>query len=217
MADTNEVSKQIPSVLENSFAKLTDRWADRLPGSLSPNQITAAGLIIGALGAVCFGLASLNRWFFIGAIIGVAAHLIADNFDGFYARKWNKCSKSGAYFDIMSDVLVTTLCLICIGLGNYANFRIVIFLVPLYGIYYITALHSIYLIKVFPFPRMGPFEVHLSFVLIALLNHIFGTVSFSLGPITLNLTDVIMLGGLAVEAVELAGLSRRFLLALGRE
>lgn len=131
-----EVEKQIPSYLENAFAKVTDRWTDRLPESISPNQVTAAGFIMGLFGAVCFGFAGMNRWLFWGAIVGIVAHLIADNIDGFLARKWNKTSRVGGYFDIMSDVLVTTLCLIAIGLSGYANINIVIFAVPLYGIYY---------------------------------------------------------------------------------
>lgn len=103
--------KQIPSKLENSFAMLTDRWADRLPERISPNQIIAAGLITGLLGAVCFVLGGRVRWFFLGAILGVVCHLIADNSDGFA--------------------------------------------VPLYGIYCSIALHSIYLINVFPFQGWG--------------------------------------------------------------
>jgi phosphatidylglycerophosphate synthase len=214
MNESKEAEKQIPSIFENAFARLTDRWADHLPGRLSPNQITAMGLAAGLLGAACYALAGRSRWLFLGAILGVFAHIVADNLDGFHARKWNKCSQAGAYFDILSDVLVTTFCLIAIGLGGYASFQIVLFLVPLYGIYYITALHSIYLVGVFPFPRMGPFEVHASFALIALLNLIFGTVTFSVAGIGLYLTDVVLLGGLLIEAFELTELTVKLVRAL---
>jgi phosphatidylglycerophosphate synthase len=217
MGNIDTVEKQIPSYLENAFAKLTDRWADRLPESITPNMVTSVGLIVGLLGAVCFALAGMNRWLFIGAIIGVVTHIVADNMDGFLARKWNKSSRAGAYFDIMSDVLVTTFCLIAIGLGGYANINITIFLVPLYGFYYIIALHSIYLVGIFPFPRMGPFEVHASFILVALLNLFFNTVSFPIGPIALTLTDIIMLIGLIIEGIELFILSGKLVTALKKE
>lgn len=216
MDSGKEVDKQIPSFLENSFAKVTDRWADRLPGRFTPNQITCCGLLLGLAGALCFALGGWNRWLFLGAILGVFIHLVADNMDGYYARKWNRCTRAGAYFDIMSDVLVTTCCLIAIGVGGYANARIVLFLVPLYGIYYITALHSIYLVGVFPFPRMGPFEIHTSFVVVALINLIFGVVNLSPFGITLSLTDLILLGGLMIEVLELAELSVKLIRALNR-
>jgi len=205
---SKEVDKQIPSVFERSFAKLTDRWANRLPEWLPPNQITAAGLIMGLLGAVCFALGGLiNPLFFIGAILGVFCHLLADNFDGFVARKWNKTSKVGAFYDIMSDLLVGTACLIAIGLGGYANFRIALFLVPLYGIYFVIVLHSVYLTNVFPFPRMGSFEIHATLIMIAILNLAFGTVTITLGGISANITDIILLAGLLIQIVELSELS----------
>jgi len=214
MEGQEKIDKQIPSVLENAFAKLTDRWADRLPGWMTPNQITAAGFALGTAGAACFALASLCRWLFIGAIVGVTAHILADNFDGYVARKRGKCSRAGAYFDIMSDVLVTTFCIIGIGLGGYAKIRIAIFLVPLYGIYYITALHSIYLLGTFPFPRMGPFAIPLSFIAVAVLNLVFGEITIELGSFSFNVTDCFLAGGLVIEAIELTELGVKLVRAL---
>lgn len=192
--DEEELLKTVPSILENKFADFTYRFVKYVPMSVHPNVVTGIGLVCGLLGAFCFFLGSFSRWFFIPAIFGVITHIVCDNFDGYMARTRDMQSARGGFLDLMSDILVCTATVLCIGLSSYGHLEIAALGVPLYGIHMVITLHYIMHFNEFPFPPFGPFEIHCTYIVIAVLNAVFGSVTlFHAGSFPFLLDDIILL------------------------
>ena len=171
----NEVKKIVPSKLENAFYPIVyNTFGKIVPKNMTPNQMTLIGALGGLFGIICAFLSKFNTLFLIGTIIGLLTHIICDDLDGFIARKRNMSSNSGAFFDLLTDILHITYLLIALSFAGIANFKITIFLVPAYALLMFTAMNYIRYFNEFLFPRVGPIETHLLFILICILTMIFG-------------------------------------------
>ncbi|MBR0140648.1 MAG: CDP-alcohol phosphatidyltransferase family protein [Ruminococcus sp.] len=192
-AQQKQPVKIIPSKLERKFADFTYKFVDLIPTSVQPNTVTAIGIICGMLGSLCFFLGSFSRIFFVFAILGLLTHIVCDNIDGYMARTRNQKSLRGGFFDIMSDTLVCTFTILFIGLSSYSHLELAAFGAPLYGIHMIGTLHYIMIYNEFPFPPFGPFEIHMLYISVALVNMIFGpVVLFTLFSVPVYLIDIVM-------------------------
>lgn len=194
----NPVKKIIPSRLETGFQQFLYKHIGKyIPKSMTPNQIT----LIGALGGLCAVISTLlthiSPLFFIGTITGSAVHLIADDLDGYVARTRGMSSKAGAYFDLITDVLISTFLIIAFGLSPYANIEIMVFAAPVYGIVNVTAMNYIIYFNEFLFPRLGPIEAHITYAMMAVLSMIFKAKTlFSVFGIGITIADIIVFAGL---------------------
>ena len=194
----NPVKKIIPSKLETGFQHFLYKYAGKyIPKSMTPNQVT----LVGALGGLFSVISTLLTWvsplFFIGTIVGLLVHLVADDLDGYVARTRGMSSKAGAYFDLITDVLFSTFLIISFGLSPYANIEIMAFAAPVYGIVNVTAMNYIIYFNEFLFPRLGPIEAHLSYAAIAVFSMIFKTKSlFMFCGIGITIADIIATIGL---------------------
>lgn len=165
----NTIKKIIPSPLEKKFQQfLYNIYGNHIPKKITPNQITLIGALGGLLGIVCVLLSKISPFFLVGTILGITCHLICDDLDGFVARTRKMSSYYGSYFDLLVDILHITLLIIALSFTGYINFKISIFLVPVYSLILFTAMNYILYFKEFLFPRIGPIETHLVFIVICI-------------------------------------------------
>ena len=170
-----KVKKIIPSKLETGFQQfLYKTIGTKIPKNMTPNQVTLIGAIGGLIGIICAFLAKINPLFLIGTIFGLICHLICDDLDGYVARTRNMSSTAGGYFDLLTDILHITYLIIALAFAGFVSFEISIFLVPVYALIIFTAMNYILYLKEFLFPRLGPIETHMFFVILCVGSMIFG-------------------------------------------
>jgi len=192
-----KVKKIIPSKLETGLQQfLYKTLGKRIPEKMTPNQITGIGALGGLAGIICAFLSAISPFFLIGTICGLCCHLICDDLDGFVARSRNMTSKAGGYFDLLTDILHITYLIIALAFAGYVSFEVAVFLVPVYALIIFTAMNYILYLKEFLFPRLGPIETHLFFVVICIAGMIFGRESvYVLGSWEVKVADIILIIG----------------------
>ena len=194
----NPVKKMIPSKLETGFQQFLYKHVGKhIPKSMTPNDMTLVG-VLGGLAAIIFTLlTNFSPWFFLGTIVGIAVHLIADDLDGYIARNRSMSSRAGAYFDLITDVLFSTFLLLAMGLTPYCSMTLAAFAAPLYGVTNVTIMNYIIYFNEFQFPRLGPIEAHLSYAAVCILGLIFRTKEIiTIGSVGFTVMDLIMLIGM---------------------
>ncbi len=198
MAYQNPVKKIIPSRLETGVQQFLYKHVGKhIPGWMTPNQVTLIGALGGLLAIVSTVLTWFSPWFFLGTIAGLAVHLIADDLDGYVARQRQMASRAGAYFDLITDVLISTFLLIALGFSPYGSLEVMIFAAPVYGIVNVTAMNYILYCNEFLFPRLGPIEAHITYGLVAVLSMLTrGHVLFTLFGVPFRIADLIVSVGL---------------------
>lgn len=173
--EETKVKKIIPSKLETGFQQLLYKTIGiHIPKNMTPNQITLIGAIGGLIGIICAFLSKLNPLFLIGTVFGLMCHLICDDLDGYVARTRKMTSTAGGYFDLLTDILHITYLIIALAFAGFVSFEISIFLVPIYALIIFTAMNYILYLKEFLFPRLGPIETHLFFVVLCVGSMILG-------------------------------------------
>lgn len=195
------VKKIIPSNLERGFQNfLYKTVGKKIPKSMTPNQMTLVGALGGLFAIICVFFTYFSKWFFVGMIIGACIHLVADDLDGYIAREKNMSSESGAYFDLITDILFSTFLVIALGASPYASIYIMAFMAPLYAIINITCLYNILYYKEFVLPRLGPIEAHLCYVVVAIGCIFCGPAPlFFLGNLPVKFADlIIFIGGIGM-------------------
>lgn len=208
MAYTNPVKKIIPSRLETGFQQfLYRRIGKHIPKNMTPNQMTLISALGGLFSIISTLLTHISPMFFIGTIIGLAVHLVADDLDGYIARERQMSSKAGAYFDLITDVLFSTFLMIALGFSPYGSLEVMIFATPVYGIINVTAMNYIIYLNEFLFPRLGPIEAHITYTLLSVLSMIFGSKPiFTLFGVGFKIADIIIAVGLIPTYFEMVRL-----------
>lgn len=173
--DSTNVNKIVPSKLETGFQQILYKTIGKhIPEQMTPNQITLIGGIGGLFGIICSFLSKINPLFLIGTILGLLCHLICDDLDGYVARTRNMTSKAGGYFDLLTDILHITYLIIGLSFSGFVSFQVAIFLVPVYALIIFTAMNYVLYLKEFLFPRLGPIETHLFFMILCIGSIICG-------------------------------------------
>ncbi len=203
MSSENEEKKGVEKVIPNPLERLLDKITINtigkiIPSFVTPNMMTSFGAIGGAIGIVCAFLAKIHPLFLIGSCFGVCAHLVCDNLDGHIARKKNMMSKSGAYYDLLTDILHLTYLLIGLAFCEAINIKIVIFLVPVYALIIFTSMNEIHYLNKFSFPTLGPSETHLFFLALLIGSMITGCRPlFNFKGIDIRFGDIVaVIGGI---------------------
>ena len=192
-----KVEKVIPNPLERALDAITVNTIGKIiPSFVTPNMMTSLGAIGGAIGIAFAFLAKINPLFLIGTCFGVCAHLVCDNLDGHIARKKNMMTKSGAYYDLLTDILHITYLLIALAFSEVVNIKFVIFLVPVYALIIFTSMNEIHYLNKFSFPTLGPSETHLFFLALLIGSMITGCKPlFTLFGIDFKIGDIIAVVG----------------------
>lgn len=193
MSEKEQVEKIILSPFERGFDKLGVKLLPIVPMSITPNQITSIGFIFGLAAAAGFYLAGIDRRFFFLSIIGILIHLLADSLDGAVARGRGLKSIRGYYYDQMSDIVVAISTFLAIGFSSYGALGIMIFPAIVYPLNMVVILHWIHLKGKWPFPRFGPFEMHFSIIVVAVVSFIINNRMFDILGFRLSIFDMVVL------------------------
>lgn len=195
--NSNKVKKIIPSKLETGFQQILYKTLGKhIPKNMTPNQITLIGALGGLFGILCAFLSKINILFLIGTILGLLCHLICDDLDGYVARTRKMSSKAGGYFDLLTDILHITYLIIGLSFAGVVNFKVAIFLVPVYALIIFTAMNYILYLNEFLFPRLGPIETHMFFILLCIGSMILGTNSIlNIKDIGFKFADIVFIVG----------------------
>lgn len=173
--NTDKVKKIIPSKLETGVEQIIYKtFGKMVPKNMTPNQITLIGGLGGLIGIIFAFLAKFNLLFLIITILGILCHLICDDLDGFIARERKMSSTVGGYLDLLIDILHITYLIIALSFSGIINFKISIFLVPLYAIIIFADMNFILHLNEFLFPKLGPIETHLFFIVICIVSIFLG-------------------------------------------
>jgi len=170
-ADTNSIDRIQQNVLARGERRLLTWLCARLPGWVTPDQLTGVGMV-GAL--MVFGgyLASNlgDHWLWL-TIAGYLIHWFGDSLDGSLARfRHIERPRYGYFLDHSCDGLATTLVLMGIGLSNYVLMEVA--LVALAG-YLLLSIHAFLLVRVLgelklSYAYAGPTELRLLLIAITL-------------------------------------------------
>ncbi len=95
-------------------------WARGLARGLtaarvSPNAISAAGVLFAAAGAAAFVLADASRWYWLAAAAGIQLRLLANMLDGLVAVEGGRASAIGPLFNELPDRIEDALLLVTAG------------------------------------------------------------------------------------------------------
>lgn len=105
-------------------------------------------------------------------------------------------STAGGYFDLLTDILHITYLIIALAFAGFVSFEIGIFLVPVYALIIFTAMNYILYLKEFLFPRLGPIEIHLLFVVLCIGSMILGTENIiNIYGVGLKFADIVFIVG----------------------
>lgn len=206
--EDKKVEKIIPSILERGLQNFLYRTLGKhIPKKMTPNHITIIGAIGGLIGIICAFLAKIHMFFLFGTIAGLVCHVICDDLDGYVARTRNMTSKAGAYLDLLTDILHITFLIIGLAFSGVIDFRLAVFVTPLYAFIMFTSMNYILHLNEFLFPRLGPVETHLFFVAIAVSGIVLkGRELFAIGEFGVTLGDLIAFVGAAAMYFEAARL-----------
>ena len=187
------VSSPIERAIENAAQKI---FGKMIPEWMTPNMITMLGAAGGAAGIVFAFLAKKNILFLTGTCFGIITHLICDDLDGYVARKRNMISNSGAYLDLLTDILHITYLLIALSFSKVIDIRFAIFLVPVYALIIFTSMNEIHYLSKFSFPTLGPAETHLFFLILLIGSMVTGCRAFfTVGDVDFNIGNIVCVAG----------------------
>jgi phosphatidylglycerophosphate synthase len=199
----DNTEKFIPSWLDRMTIKAGDALVPLVPHNITPNQITLIGLGSGLCAALSFYLGSFHTAWLLAAAVFVALHIILDCLDGSVARLRHQTSNSGAFLDLFCDCI--TFILIPLGLyfSAYSPLHLAILGAIAYPMHSLLILQWSHFRNKVVFPRIGPTDVHLGYMTMAILtffqkgtvltwdNYLFGWVdlmfAISMPLITLDL------------------------------
>lgn len=85
---------------------------------LSPNAISTIGIGFAAAGAWCFLMAPDNRWYWLGAALGIQLRLLANMLDGLVAVESGKGSATGPLYNEVPDRIEDALLLVAAGYAS---------------------------------------------------------------------------------------------------
>lgn len=191
------IEKIVPSALERGVDRLVAQWiAPRVPQGILPNQITIAGFLLGliaALGLFCLG--AHRGW--VGVVVAaLLANTLADSLDGAIARQRGLTSERGFFLDHLLDQLTFNAWFLAVGLANYALFPIAVMGALVANLHLILDLYWVHLRGRFPLPRIGPIEIRLTALGLAVLTAIWPAPVVTLGSLGLGWFDLV--NGIAV-------------------
>lgn len=105
----------------------------RLPGHVTPNHLTAAGLAGGAMAAAGFGACHFSNYFLTLAISGLFLNWFGDSLDGTLAR-YRKIERPhfGYFLDHSCDLIALTFIFIGLGFSPYFTLSSALFVLSMY-------------------------------------------------------------------------------------
>ncbi|MCJ7623484.1 MAG: CDP-alcohol phosphatidyltransferase family protein [Anaerolineaceae bacterium] len=161
----------------------------RLPGWVTPDQLTAFGFVAGLLIALSYYLSNYHKGFLWLASLGFVLNWFGDSLDGNLARHRKiERPKYGFYIDHTVDTLTQVIIFVGLGLSPFVDFRIACLTLIGYLMMSILVYVTTFITGVFQisYSKLGPTEIR---VIAIIINTIvfFATdlkVNFSFGSLT---------------------------------
>lgn len=211
MTTTQFLEKIIPSPLERGLEKLSYSLVPLVPMRVKPNHLTWLGFIAGVSGAIAFYLASFYKGWFLVAAAAILAHLILDALDGAVARQRSLTSKSGYFLDLFLDCLAFVMIPLGVFFSTYDPLKIFVFNSIAYSLHSLLLLHWIHLRNKWIFPLIGPCEVHLIYIALAILTFFWSGDVITVNQYSLNWFSLSTLIGVPLTILELLWLAFKLL------
>jgi phosphatidylglycerophosphate synthase len=189
------------SLLAEAEKRLLIRIAQRLPGWISPDRLTALGVFGAALVFAGYLLSRGSAGFLWLANLGLLVHWAGDSLDGTLARvRRAEQPKYGFFLDQATDVVGDILIMTGLGLSSYA--RLDTCLLALLG-YHALTIHSLLWHAVSGEHRIsgavfGPTELRIGLVAINIALWLFGAQPGFAGFAGLTWCDAAMLAVFAI-------------------
>ena len=192
MTNQDAVEKIIPSILERGFDAFVAKWiAPQVPQEVTPNQITVVGFGFGIWAAVGLFLLGINRTWVWVVVVSLLLNTLADSMDGAVARQRGLRSERGFFLDHLLDQVTFNAWFIGIGLSNYALFPLAMMGVIVTNFHLILDLYWIHLRQQFPLPRIGPIEIRLSALVLAIGTAVWPEALIRVNEVPLGWFDVV--------------------------
>ncbi len=190
-----------------------ERLLPLLPNSVRPNQVTLVGFGFGALAALGYGLAGLQRGWLV---FGIVAHLVfwvCDNMDGTLARRRGLTSVRGFFLDLTLDQVAYVLIYLGLGVSGVLLLPIAAGAAVLHLLHVHMVDMWIYLRGEEHFGKFGPTELTLVITVSALVTLVWPGALVTVLGVALDWFDVVALLMIAVGSVEFV---RSLLLLVGQ-
>jgi phosphatidylglycerophosphate synthase len=121
------------SVLAACERRLLGAIVSRLPVSVTPDRLTAVGLLGAGLTAAGFLLCHWSAWFLVAVVAGLAANWFGDSLDGTLARhRAIERPRYGFLLDHSSDLIAQSLIVVGLGASPYFTMPSALFVLSLY-------------------------------------------------------------------------------------
>ncbi len=187
--------------INNSYVSGYERKAlawlvGRLPLGVSPDGLTAFGILGAFVTLLGYALTAWSPAFIWLASLGLVMHWLSDSLDGSLARfRRIERPRYGYFLDQTVDVIGNLL--ICVGMGLSAYVRLDVALLALAG-YHALSIYSLVRACVsgefhVSLAGSGPTETRLLIILMNTIIAVFGAEPFSLGNVALTWCDLTVL------------------------
>lgn len=144
------------------------RWiAARLPGWITPDQLTALGVLAATATAAAYALSGLHPGWLWGASAALVVNWLGDSLDGTLARvRGTERPRYGYYLDHAVDAYATAAIGIGLGLSPYVSLGVALGLVVVYlalsiNVYLESTVFGAFRLA---YGRLGPTEVRLMLI-----------------------------------------------------
>jgi len=211
MTTTQSLEKIIPSLLERGLETLSYLLVPLVPMGVKPNHLTWLGFAAGTSGAIAFYLASSHKIWFLVAAAAILVHLILDALDGAVARQRSLTSKSGYFLDLFLDCLVFVMIPLGVFFSTYDPLKIFVLNAIAYSLHSLLLIHWVHLRNKWIFPMIGPCEVHLIYIFLAILTFFWSGDVITINQCSLNWFSLSTLIGVPLTILELLSLALKLL------
>jgi phosphatidylglycerophosphate synthase len=189
--------ERINDILLGPLERPVLRWlCERMPPWVTPDILTAIGLLGGVITAAAYWLCIIDRNFLWLSDIGLAVNWFGDSLDGNIARyRRSERFQYGYFIDHTVDTLTQTLICVGLGLSHYIRFQYALLVLVGYlqlGIltYVDTAVTGTFKIS---YGKIGPTEIRFIIVAVNLIFYFVPNPTLRLPFLQIALFDVIAL------------------------
>ena len=196
------VPKSNQLIDETFIYAFCERLLPLVPSQVQPNQVTLVGFSFGALAALGYGLAGVQRMWLAFAIVAHLVFWVCDNLDGTLARRRGLTSVRGFFLDLTLDQVAYVLIYLGLGLSG-------VVLLPLAAGAAVLHLLHVHLIDMWiylrgeeHFGKFGPTELTLIITVSALITLIFPAPLFNVFGLPVRWFDLVAAFMIVAGSVE---------------
>jgi phosphatidylglycerophosphate synthase len=191
-----EKHKRTNDILFGPLERPALRWlAAHMPGWVTPDTLTAVGVLGGVVIAVSYALTNYSPWFLWLASLGFVINWFGDSLDGTLARYRDiQRPRYGFFIDHTIDALIETLIVLSLGLSPYVRFDLAALALVGYLLLSVFVYITMLVTNEFrlSYGKFGPTEVRVIVILANALIFFIGNPSLTLPFGTLSVYDLLV-------------------------